>query len=252
MGEFATGLLRTTRPTVSMFRPRSMDCGTHIASFEIAFRCCPIPIQQDPAAVQNVLEQSFGDVDLSRRLPFANSRHSSRAAPSAASATSSLAATAAVATSRAFAASSSNAERRASKKRKVPDGDFEPLSTVLGVGEVTPGLKAGGGGGEGHCGRRGWLPEEDTRLRQVRPALFLCVVLSCGDVLCAMCRLPSDTGVDRLRVCRNAARVALFVAVVDGQEKVPRLWFKAIQTSTRCVSYRCACMTASYCAMCVP
>ena len=59
---------------------------------------------------------------------------------------------------------------RESKKRKMPGGNLGALmgTGTGGAGDSGTELKQGRGGGEAQCGRRGWLPEEDERLRHVR------------------------------------------------------------------------------------
>lgn len=68
-------------------------------------------------------------------------------------------------------------KNRVTKKRKMPGGDPQPPPTAArGIsaktfhqGQWTGGASGTTSGGEGHCGRRGWLPDEDSRLRQVGP-----------------------------------------------------------------------------------
>lgn len=125
-----------------------------------------------------VLKQNLGDGDLSRRLSLVPHRRGSQSTP---------------ATSTLNAATGAKAELkdrerdgRKGRKRKFSGGYREPMSTAHGIGDGVPEAdrqrmnsgeadKPGAGSGEGHCGRRGWLPEEDERLRQVMTAcLCMC------------------------------------------------------------------------------
>ena len=156
---------------------------------------------QNPTVVQDVLEQNFGDTDLSRKLPFAANRIGNSVRPSVSQNVSRGVRTACTASTTAKPVSSAtsisngrahdntaNQEQqqqpagkdRETKKRKMTGGYLQPSSTV---GETTMAVSdskdygllmgdedgdgVGLGQGEGHSGRRGWLPDEDARLRQV-------------------------------------------------------------------------------------
>lgn len=150
--------------------------------------------RQDPTAVQSALEQNFGSVDLP---PAGGSKAAQGGSTTAASAEPLPAA---------FSTDAEPSERdrelRTSKKRKMPSGRLDSSSGVAAeIGEAFAESKPAGGG-EAQCGRRGWLPEEDERLRQVRRALR---VIWCGHAR-GRCRLlvlvASGSSVCAVRVAR--------------------------------------------------
>lgn len=129
---------------------------------------------QNPTAVQSVLEQNFRDMEMARHMPFANGCNGTHVVPAVPTASNTGNPNSAFSSS-ACGASLADAgpqEReldcRESKKRKMPGGSQGVLVGTGGGGDSAAELKKGRGGGEGQCGRRGWLPEEDERLRQVR------------------------------------------------------------------------------------
>lgn len=116
--------------------------------------------EQDPAAVNKVLKQRFEDSEPPRRFSYT---HNAQEPPVACATTP-------------FTSSTNRpssepvgrpVECQASKKRKTPGGNLQCPSASVESDGGPPKQKRGGGRREGQCGRRGWLPEEDERLRQV-------------------------------------------------------------------------------------